>query len=262
MHPDREVDQVVDAQAAGDFLVAVRLAAALEPAALLEQLRQALAPDELREVVTEPARHAGRASAARPGVGEIQVHARHVGLEALIGYTFKDKGRIDRGYHADCTRTVVVGRAPEDWQAEIYDVVRRAQAAGREALHPGADVREVDAVARAVVVSAGHGARFTHGLGHGVGLEVHEAPLLGPTGTGRLLDRTPVTVEPGVYLPGRGGVRIEDTLVVGDGAPDLLVDAVLGHEARGRGGDARPRSGLPAFAAFAGHRRDCLSPGI
>jgi Xaa-Pro aminopeptidase len=150
-------------------------------------------------------------------------HHRPTDREIERGDLLKiDFGALYRGYHADCTRTVVVGREPEGWQTEIYDVVRRAQAAGREALRPGADVREVDAAARAVVVSAGHGARFTHGLGHGVGLEIHEAPLLGPTATGRLLDRTPVTVEPGVYLPGRGGVRIEDTLVVGDGAPDLL----------------------------------------
>ena len=150
-------------------------------------------------------------------------HHRPTDREIERGDLLKvDFGARYRGYHADCTRTVVVGREPEGWQAEIYDVVRRAQAAGREALHPGADVREVDSAARSVVVSAGHGARFTHGLGHGVGLEIHEAPLLGPTATGRLADRTPVTVEPGVYLPGRGGVRIEDTLIVGDGAPDLL----------------------------------------
>lgn len=136
-----------------------------------------------------------------------------------------DFGARYKGYHADCTRTVVVGRAPADWQAEIYDVVRRAQRAGRDALTVDADVREVDAAARDVVVAAGYGDQFPHGLGHGVGLEIHEAPMVGHRSTGRLAARTPVTVEPGVYLPGRGGVRIEDTLVVGilpDGAPELL----------------------------------------
>lgn len=133
-----------------------------------------------------------------------------------------DFGALYRGYHADCTRTVVVGSEPADWQAEIYRVVRSAQRAGRHALCPGADVREVDAAARTVVADAGYAGAFPHGLGHGVGLEIHEAPLLSPTATGRLAHRTPVTVEPGVYLPGRGGVRIEDTLVVGDGVPDLL----------------------------------------
>lgn len=133
-----------------------------------------------------------------------------------------DFGALYQGYHADCTRTVVVGAEPADWQREIYEVVRRAHRAGRSALAPGADVREVDASARQVVTDAGYGELFTHGLGHGVGLEIHEAPLLGATSSGRLAARTPVTVEPGVYLPGRGGVRIEDTLVVGDGEPELL----------------------------------------
>ncbi len=136
-----------------------------------------------------------------------------------------DFGARYRGYHADCTRTVVVGTEPEQWQAEIYAVVREAQRAGRRALTVGADVRDVDAAAREVVVAAGYGEAFPHGLGHGVGLEIHEAPMMGYRATGRLQARTPVTVEPGVYLPGRGGVRIEDTLVVGTqphGAPELL----------------------------------------
>ena len=82
----------------------------------------------------------------------------------------------------------------------------------------GADVSDVDAAARDLIEEAGHGDHFEHGLGHGVGLEVHEAPIIGYGRTGTLVDRVPVTVEPGVYLPGRGGVRIEDTLVVRAGA--------------------------------------------
>jgi Xaa-Pro aminopeptidase len=150
-------------------------------------------------------------------------HHRPTGREIERGDLLKiDFGARYRGYHADCTRTVVVGSEPADWQREIYEVVQRAQQAGREALAPGADVQEVDGAARRVVVEAGYGENFPHGLGHGVGLEIHEAPLMGYSATGRLDRRTPVTVEPGVYLPGRGGVRIEDTLVVADGPAELL----------------------------------------
>lgn len=126
------------------------------------------------------------------------------------------------GYHSDMTRTFVVGGPPAAWQQELYALVHAAQRAGRHALVPGAGLREVDAAARDVVVAAGHGAQFPHGLGHGVGLEIHEAPMMGPAATGTLEPGSPVTVEPGVYLPGRGGVRIEDTLVVRDGRAELL----------------------------------------
>jgi Xaa-Pro aminopeptidase len=133
-----------------------------------------------------------------------------------------DFGATYRGYHSDMTRTLVLGE-PAVWQREVYDLVRAAQAAGRAALAPGADVRAVDAAARDVIAAAGRGDAFAHGLGHGVGLEIHEAPAVGPQSAGTLADRMAVTVEPGVYLPGLGGVRIEDTLVVRDGAePELL----------------------------------------
>jgi Xaa-Pro aminopeptidase len=133
-----------------------------------------------------------------------------------------DFGATYRGYHSDMTRTLVLGE-PAVWQREVYDLVCAAQAAGRAALAPGADVRAVDAAARDVIAAAGRGDAFAHGLGHGVGLEIHEAPAVGPQSAGTLADRMAVTVEPGVYLPGLGGVRIEDTLVVRDGAePELL----------------------------------------
>ncbi|AZG44271.1 aminopeptidase P family protein [Gordonia insulae] len=137
-----------------------------------------------------------------------------------------DFGAVVGGYHSDMTRTYVLSHAA-DWQREIYDLVEAAQAAGRAALHPGADLRAVDAAARSVIADAGHGEHYVHGLGHGVGLEIHEAPGIGALATGTLPCGAAVTVEPGVYLPGRGGVRIEDTLVVtsmetaGD-TPDLL----------------------------------------
>jgi Xaa-Pro aminopeptidase len=136
-----------------------------------------------------------------------------------------DFGALYGGYHSDCTRTVVVGAEPAAWQSELHQLVREAQRAGRHALAPGAEAKDVDAAAREVIEAAGYGDQFPHGLGHGVGLEIHEAPLMGYTADARLADRTPVTVEPGVYLPDRGGVRIEDTLVVREGGPELLTTA-------------------------------------
>jgi Xaa-Pro aminopeptidase len=132
-----------------------------------------------------------------------------------------DFGALVGGYHSDMTRTMVLGRAA-DWQRELYDLVAAAQAAGRAALAPGAEVRAVDEASRAVVRDAGRAEEFPHGLGHGVGLQIHEAPALAATGTGTLAEAMVLTVEPGVYLAGRGGVRIEDTLVVRDGEPELL----------------------------------------
>jgi Xaa-Pro aminopeptidase len=132
-----------------------------------------------------------------------------------------DFGALVDGYHSDMTRTVVLGRAA-GWQRDLHALVAAAQATGRAALAPGVPVVDVDAAARDVVAAAGYGDEFVHGLGHGVGLQIHEPPLLGPTGTGALQAGMVVTVEPGVYLPGRGGVRIEDTLVVAHGGPELL----------------------------------------
>jgi Xaa-Pro aminopeptidase len=130
-----------------------------------------------------------------------------------------DFGAQFAGYHADMTRTVALGE-PADWQRDLYQLVAAAQGAGCTAARPGAALREVDAAARDVIAEAGHGEHFGHGLGHGVGLEVHEAPMIGYGSAGKLESRVSVTVEPGVYLPGRGGVRIEDVLIVGAGTAD------------------------------------------
>jgi len=128
-----------------------------------------------------------------------------------------DFGALVAGYHSDMTRTFVLGPAA-DWQLEIYQLVAEAQKAGREALVPGTNLCDVDGAARQLIAEAGYGEQFGHGLGHGVGLQIHEAPGIGATSAGTLLAGSVVTVEPGVYLPGRGGVRIEDTLVVASGA--------------------------------------------
>ncbi|HEV3359822.1 MAG TPA: Xaa-Pro peptidase family protein [Pseudonocardiaceae bacterium] len=149
-------------------------------------------------------------------------HHRPTDTELRTGDFVKlDFGALVDGYHSDMTRTVVLGAA-HDWQREVYQLVADAQAAGRAALAPGREYRAVDHAAREVIEQAGRGEEFTHGLGHGVGLEIHEAPALSKTGAGRLSAGMAVTVEPGVYVAGRGGVRIEDTLVVRSDAPELL----------------------------------------
>jgi len=132
-----------------------------------------------------------------------------------------DFGALVCGYHSDMTRTFVLGPAAQ-WQLDLYELVAAAQQAGRDAVSPGVALREVDAASRQVIADAGYADCFTHGLGHGVGLEIHEAPGISAAAAGTLLAGSAVTVEPGVYLPDRGGVRIEDTLVVGETAPDLL----------------------------------------
>ncbi|MGW8375845.1 aminopeptidase P family protein [Streptomyces sp. ODS28] len=130
-----------------------------------------------------------------------------------------------RGYRCQIGRTFVIGTAPDDWQIELYELVFGAQRAAREALLPGAACRDVDRAARQVLDSAGYAESLGTATGHGVGLEIGEDPRLSPAAMGKLDPCVPVTVEPGVHLPGRGGVRIDDTLVVrpaADGGPELL----------------------------------------
>jgi Xaa-Pro aminopeptidase len=124
-----------------------------------------------------------------------------------------DMGAQVDGLCSDCTRTFAVG-SPEDEAGVVYELVRRAQAAAAEVVRAGAVCREVDALARELIAQAGHGERFGHGLGHGVGLAVHEEPRLARTAEGSLEAGNTVTVEPGVYLPDRFGVRVEDLVVV------------------------------------------------
>lgn len=132
-----------------------------------------------------------------------------------------DWGAKADGYCGDLTRVVFTGRIPPQL-GEIYEVVRRAQRAGMAAVKAGAGLRGVDAAARKVVESAGHGDKYLHGLGHGIGLEIHESPSVGKLAKGRLRAGMVVTVEPGIYLPGVGGVRIEDdVLVTADGCRRL-----------------------------------------
>ncbi|KUN84774.1 X-Pro dipeptidase [Streptomyces bungoensis] len=139
-------------------------------------------------------------------------------LSVCLGATY-------RGYRCEIGRTFVIGTSPADWQVELYDLVFAAQRAGRESLAPGTAYRDVDRAVRQVLDSAGCTEALPALTGHGVGLEIDEDPQLAPAAVGKLDACVPVTVEPGVHLPGRGGVRIDDTLVVrpeADGGPELL----------------------------------------
>jgi Xaa-Pro aminopeptidase len=132
-----------------------------------------------------------------------------------------DFGAVLDGYASDCTRTFATGELdPRD--AAVYELVLHAQEEALAAVRPGPLGKEVDAVARGIIEAAGHGEHFGHGLGHGVGLEVHEGPRLSKQGDVALAAGHIVTVEPGVYIPGHLGVRIEDLVVVTDAGNEVL----------------------------------------
>jgi Xaa-Pro aminopeptidase len=123
-------------------------------------------------------------------------------------------GHLD-GYYSDITRTVFVGEPPQEFD-RVHDVVRRAQQAAFEAVRPGVPAEEVDRAARDVIDDAGYGQWFIHRTGHGIGLELHEPPYIVAGNATKLGAGMTFSIEPGVYLPGRFGVRIEDIVAVGD----------------------------------------------
>lgn len=134
-----------------------------------------------------------------------------------------DIGGTYRGYHADFTRTYAVGHAPDGFR-EIYEIVLAAHFAGKEAATAGMPAAEADRAARQVIESAGYGPFFTHRLGHGIGLDVHEAPFITSQSQTPLENGSVFSCEPGIYLPGRFGIRIEDLLVMENGHARSLND--------------------------------------
>lgn len=132
-----------------------------------------------------------------------------------------DYGAVVDGYHSDMTRTVAVGKVSEE-QKRVYDIVLRAQRAALDAIRPGMACADADRAARELITQEGYGDDYRHGTGHGVGIEIHEQPVLSPVSQQTLAPGHVVTVEPGIYLPGRFGVRIEDmAFVTEDGCKNL-----------------------------------------
>jgi Xaa-Pro aminopeptidase len=160
------------------------------------------------------------ASGPRSALPHARTSTRRIERGDLLLFDF---GAQLGGYCADITRTVVIGKA-DDRQRTMYELVREAQMAAREGVRAGMSGREADALARSAIEARGFGEAFGHSLGHGLGLEVHEAPRLAKSNENPLPEGAVVTIEPGIYLPGWGGVRIEDDVHLAPEGPELLSD--------------------------------------
>ena len=176
-----------------------------------------------QDVALELEYHMGKLGAEKPAFDTIVAsgkrgalpHGRASKKIIEIGdFVTMDFGAVYQGYHSDITRTICIGTATAK-QREVYEIVLVAQLAGVQAVFPGKTGKVIDAVSRKIIMNAGYGEYFGHGLGHSLGLAIHEEPRLSPTNTQTILiENMVVTVEPGIYLPDWGGVRIEDTVLV------------------------------------------------
>ena len=209
----------------------VRAAAKLADEALADVLTRGLAGRTERDVALDiefTMRRLGAEAASFPpivaaGAHGALPHAEPRDVEIPAGtLCVVDWGAVLDGYASDCTRTYGTGGEVDPRDREIYDLVARAQETALAAVRPGPTGREVDAVARAIIDAAGHAEHFGHGLGHGVGLDVHEGPRLSKQGDDALAAGNVVTVEPGVYVPGAVGVRIEDLVIVTDDGAEVV----------------------------------------
>jgi Xaa-Pro aminopeptidase len=210
----------------------IRAACELADAALVVVLEDGLAGRTEAEIALAldlEMRKLGASRASFPAIVASGEHGalphaqpREVEIAADVLVTI-DWGCMLDSYCSDCTRTYATGEGISDEARHVYAVVSEAQLAGLAAVAPGPTGREVDSAARIVIDVAGFGDHFGHGLGHGVGLEIHEAPRLSQLAPEEaLVAGQVVSVEPGVYLPGRCGVRIEDLVVIRDGGPEIL----------------------------------------
>ncbi len=216
-----------------DEVAAIAAAAALAQDALSEVL-PGIRPGQTEVAVAARLEHALRsrgsewhpfptivASGPRSALPHARSSTRAIGRGEWL---LLDFGAQVAGYCADLTRTVVVGARADGRQREVYELVRDAQRVARERVRAGMTGREADALARDIIAGAGYGAAFGHSLGHGLGLEVHEAPRLSRTAEVPLPAGAVVTVEPGVYLEGWGGERLEDDVHLASTGPRCLSD--------------------------------------
>lgn len=210
----------------------IRLAGVIATSALertLAEVRVGMSENEVAGVLERSLRDAGSdgfpfGTIAASGPRSALPHARAGSRPIARGdFLLLDFGAVFEGYCADVTRTVVVGKASGQ-QRDVYAAVQEANERARTQVRPGMTGREADALARELLEARGFGEAFGHGLGHGLGLEVHEAPRLSRIADGKLPDGAVVTIEPGVYLPGWGGVRIEDDVHLRASGAELLTD--------------------------------------
>ena len=154
------------------------------------------------------------ASIVASGPNSAIPHHEPTDREVMSGDLLKiDFGAKVNGYHADCTRTVVIGQA-SSWQIELHAAVTGAQASGRKTIRSDIEFADVESAVNQALTDSGYRDYFTHGLGHGVGLAIHEDPFFGRVEAAKIMPNTVITIEPGAYLKDKGGVRVEDTIVV------------------------------------------------
>jgi len=210
----------------------IRLAGVIATSALertLAEVRAGMTENEVAGLLEHSLRDAGSdgfpfGTIAASGPRSALPHARAGSRPIAPGdFVLLDFGAVYEGYCADVTRTVVVGQASER-QREVYEAVKEANERARALIAPGMTGQQADAIARNALTARGFGEAFGHGLGHGLGIEVHEAPRLSRIAEGNLPQGAVVTIEPGVYLPGWGGVRIEDDVHLAAGGAELLTD--------------------------------------
>jgi Xaa-Pro aminopeptidase len=231
LRPTRGVVEPIRERKCPEEVECVRAAAALAGEALEAALETVRVGDRERDIAARrefELRSRGSewhpfptivASGPRSALPHAATSAREVGAGDFVLLDFG--ARVD-GYCADITRTVVVGAKADGRQRTIYDLVREAQCAAIRHVRPGMKGSEADRIARSIIEQRGFGDAFGHSLGHGLGLEVHEAPRLSRRNDEPLPADAVVTIEPGVYVPGWGGVRIEDDVCLRDSGAELL----------------------------------------